>query len=59
MTKEPKLQAAMRIVSEWQDYDLEIKQLYSRFQEEKEIGTIKTTGETKHQSKEGSFYLSL
>ncbi|XP_025065410.1 UDP-glucose:glycoprotein glucosyltransferase 1 isoform X3 [Alligator sinensis] len=52
MTKEPKLQAAMRIVSEWQDYDLEIKQLYSRFQEEKEIGTIKTTGETKHQSKE-------
>ncbi|XP_019359258.1 PREDICTED: UDP-glucose:glycoprotein glucosyltransferase 1 isoform X2 [Gavialis gangeticus] len=52
MTKEPKLQAAMRIVSEWQDYDLEIKQLYSRFQEEKEIGTIKTIGETKHQSKE-------
>uniref|UniRef100_A0A7M4FWC6 UDP-glucose ceramide glucosyltransferase-like 1 n=1 Tax=Crocodylus porosus TaxID=8502 RepID=A0A7M4FWC6_CROPO len=52
MTKEPKLQAAMRIVSEWQDYDLEIKQLYSHFQEEKEIGTIKTIGETKHQSKE-------
>uniref|UniRef100_A0A452H2W3 Glucosyltransferase 24 catalytic domain-containing protein n=1 Tax=Gopherus agassizii TaxID=38772 RepID=A0A452H2W3_9SAUR len=29
MTKEPKLQAAVRIVPEWQDYDQEIKQLYS------------------------------
>uniref|UniRef100_A0A670I460 UDP-glucose ceramide glucosyltransferase-like 1 n=1 Tax=Podarcis muralis TaxID=64176 RepID=A0A670I460_PODMU len=28
MTKEPKLQAAMRIVPEWQDYDQEIKQLF-------------------------------
>uniref|UniRef100_A0A8C3LXR4 UDP-glucose ceramide glucosyltransferase-like 1 n=1 Tax=Chrysolophus pictus TaxID=9089 RepID=A0A8C3LXR4_CHRPC len=28
MTKEPKLQAAMRIVPEWQDYDQEIKHLY-------------------------------
>ncbi|XP_056420029.1 UDP-glucose:glycoprotein glucosyltransferase 1 isoform X2 [Hyla sarda] len=31
MTKEPKLQAAVRIVPEWQDYDQEIKRLYSRF----------------------------
>ncbi|XP_069829133.1 UDP-glucose:glycoprotein glucosyltransferase 1 isoform X2 [Dendropsophus ebraccatus] len=34
MTKEPKLQAAVRIVPEWQDYDQEIKRLYSRFLEE-------------------------
>uniref|UniRef100_A0A8C0WBK4 Glucosyltransferase 24 catalytic domain-containing protein n=1 Tax=Castor canadensis TaxID=51338 RepID=A0A8C0WBK4_CASCN len=27
MTKEPKLEAAVRIVPEWQDYDQEIKQL--------------------------------
>lgn len=39
MTKEPKLQAAMRIVPEWQDYDQEIKQLQSLFQKEKETGT--------------------
>uniref|UniRef100_A0A672UDS4 UDP-glucose ceramide glucosyltransferase-like 1 n=1 Tax=Strigops habroptila TaxID=2489341 RepID=A0A672UDS4_STRHB len=38
MTKEPKLQAAMRIVPEWQDYDQEIKQLQSLFQKEKETG---------------------
>ncbi|XP_053315400.1 UDP-glucose:glycoprotein glucosyltransferase 1 isoform X2 [Spea bombifrons] len=31
MTKEPKLEAAVRIVPEWQDYDQEIKKLYSRF----------------------------
>lgn len=35
MTKEPKLEAAVRIVPEWQDYDQEIKQLQIRFQEEK------------------------
>ncbi|NXS48197.1 UGGG1 glucosyltransferase, partial [Balaeniceps rex] len=35
MTKEPKLQAAMRIVPEWQDYDQEIKLLHSLFQKEK------------------------
>uniref|UniRef100_A0A8C0FIK8 UDP-glucose ceramide glucosyltransferase-like 1 n=1 Tax=Bubo bubo TaxID=30461 RepID=A0A8C0FIK8_BUBBB len=39
MTKEPKLQAAMRIVPEWQDYDQEIKLLHSLFQKEKETGT--------------------
>ncbi|OXB58829.1 hypothetical protein ASZ78_007546 [Callipepla squamata] len=39
MTKEPKLQAAMRIVPEWQDYDQEIKQLHNLFQKEKETGT--------------------
>ncbi|XP_037379048.1 UDP-glucose:glycoprotein glucosyltransferase 1 isoform X1 [Talpa occidentalis] len=47
MTKEPKLEAAVRIVPEWQDYDQEIKQLQIRFQEEKEKGAlyIETTKE--------------
>ncbi|CAJ0935770.1 unnamed protein product [Ranitomeya imitator] len=31
MTKEPKLDAAVRIVPEWQDYDQEIKKLYRHF----------------------------
>ncbi|XP_060034152.1 UDP-glucose:glycoprotein glucosyltransferase 1 [Erinaceus europaeus] len=38
MTKEPKLEAAVRIVPEWQDYDQEIKLLQIRFQKEKEMG---------------------
>uniref|UniRef100_A0A7N6AGI9 UDP-glucose ceramide glucosyltransferase-like 1 n=1 Tax=Anabas testudineus TaxID=64144 RepID=A0A7N6AGI9_ANATE len=33
MTKEPKLQAAVRIVSEWTDYDQEIKRLQTRWDE--------------------------
>uniref|UniRef100_A0A4W6EB76 UDP-glucose ceramide glucosyltransferase-like 1 n=1 Tax=Lates calcarifer TaxID=8187 RepID=A0A4W6EB76_LATCA len=33
MTKEPKLQAAVRIVAEWTDYDKEIKRLQTRVQE--------------------------
>lgn len=40
MTKEPKLEAAVRIVPEWQDYDQEIKQLQIRFQREKEMGVL-------------------
>ncbi|XP_054981511.1 UDP-glucose:glycoprotein glucosyltransferase 1 isoform X2 [Sorex araneus] len=40
MTKEPKLEAAVRIVPEWQDYDQEIKQLQIRFQKEKERGEL-------------------
>ncbi|XP_057190246.1 UDP-glucose:glycoprotein glucosyltransferase 1 isoform X1 [Triplophysa rosa] len=35
-TKEPKLQAAVRIVSEWSEYDQEIKRIYNHFLEEKE-----------------------
>ncbi|XP_077622857.1 UDP-glucose:glycoprotein glucosyltransferase 1 isoform X2 [Crocuta crocuta] len=38
MTKEPKLEAAVRIVPEWQDYDQEVKQLQTRFQRERELG---------------------
>lgn len=33
MTKEPKLQAAVRIVAEWTDYDQEIKRLQTQVQE--------------------------
>nr|XP_019953448.1 PREDICTED: UDP-glucose:glycoprotein glucosyltransferase 1 [Paralichthys olivaceus] len=33
MTKEPKLQAAVRIVAEWTDYDQEIKRLQTKVQE--------------------------
>ncbi|XP_034637869.1 UDP-glucose:glycoprotein glucosyltransferase 1 isoform X2 [Trachemys scripta elegans] len=51
MTKEPKLQAAVRIVPEWQDYDQEVKQLYSRFQKEKESGTLTTTDGMKQQNR--------
>uniref|UniRef100_A0A8B9JJ95 UDP-glucose ceramide glucosyltransferase-like 1 n=2 Tax=Astyanax mexicanus TaxID=7994 RepID=A0A8B9JJ95_ASTMX len=37
-TKEPKLQAAVRIVSEWTDYDQEVKRIYNKFLEERERG---------------------
>uniref|UniRef100_A0A672IV37 UDP-glucose ceramide glucosyltransferase-like 1 n=1 Tax=Salarias fasciatus TaxID=181472 RepID=A0A672IV37_SALFA len=40
MTKEPKLQAAVRIVSEWTDYDQEIKRLQTRVQDEVNLGTF-------------------
>lgn len=56
MTKEPKLQAAVRIVPEWQDYDQEIKQLHSRFQKEKESGTLTTTDGMKQQNRKGKLY---
>ncbi|KAF4089528.1 hypothetical protein AMELA_G00068190 [Ameiurus melas] len=37
-TKEPKLQAAVRIVAEWTDYDQEIKRIYTKFLEGRERG---------------------
>ncbi|XP_059506997.1 UDP-glucose:glycoprotein glucosyltransferase 1 isoform X2 [Stegostoma tigrinum] len=42
MTKEPKLEAAVRIVPEWQDYDQELKQLQKLFQEGKLNGLAHT-----------------
>ncbi|MBN3275545.1 UGGG1 glucosyltransferase, partial [Polyodon spathula] len=39
-TKEPKLQAAVRIVGEWSEYDQEIKKIYNKFTDEKEKGTV-------------------
>lgn len=56
MTKEPKLEAAVRIVPEWQDYDQEVKQLYSRFQHEKATGALSKTNETEQPSQEGSWF---
>ncbi|XP_033087801.1 UDP-glucose:glycoprotein glucosyltransferase 1 isoform X1 [Trachypithecus francoisi] len=52
MTKEPKLEAAVRIVPEWQDYDQEIKQLQLRFQKEKETGALYKE-KTEEPSREG------
>uniref|UniRef100_A0A8C5LDS4 UDP-glucose:glycoprotein glucosyltransferase 1 n=1 Tax=Jaculus jaculus TaxID=51337 RepID=A0A8C5LDS4_JACJA len=52
MTKEPKLEAAVRIVPEWQDYDQEIKQLQILFQKEKELGTLYQE-KTRQPSQEG------
>uniref|UniRef100_A0A8B9TEP3 UDP-glucose ceramide glucosyltransferase-like 1 n=1 Tax=Anas platyrhynchos TaxID=8839 RepID=A0A8B9TEP3_ANAPL len=59
MTKEPKLQAAMRIVPEWQDYDQEIKQLQSLFQKEKETGTPAKIFQSKMLSQISSVCLSF
>lgn len=60
MTKEPKLQAAMRIVPEWQDYDQEIKQLHNLFQKEKETGTpAQTSGQHTQGNFSGCFPNSL
>ncbi|KAF6116859.1 UDP-glucose glycoprotein glucosyltransferase 1 [Phyllostomus discolor] len=53
MTKEPKLEAAVRIVPEWQDYDQEIKQLQIRFQKEKEAGVLYNEKMTKEPHQEG------
>ncbi|XDA72451.1 hypothetical protein R6Z07F_002732 [Ovis aries] len=53
MTKEPKLEAAVRIVPEWQDYDQEVKQLQHRFQEEKEMGALYRDKTAKEASREG------
>uniref|UniRef100_A0A8C4EH43 UDP-glucose ceramide glucosyltransferase-like 1 n=1 Tax=Dicentrarchus labrax TaxID=13489 RepID=A0A8C4EH43_DICLA len=47
MTKEPKLQAAVRIVAEWTDYDQEIKRLQTRVQE-KANHTAKQQGTDVH-----------
>ena len=33
MTKEPKLNAAVRIVAEWTDYDQEVKRLQTKVQQ--------------------------
>lgn len=53
MTKEPKLEAAVRIVPEWQDYDQEIKQLQIHFQREKEAGILYNKKMTKELLQEG------
>lgn len=44
MTKEPKLESAMRIIDEWRDYDDEIRRLQEQFESERETAAkvIKT-----------------
>ncbi|XP_047466764.1 UDP-glucose:glycoprotein glucosyltransferase 1 isoform X2 [Mugil cephalus] len=48
MTKEPKLQAAVRIVAEWTDYDQEIKRLQTRLQGEAKHSIKAKEGEDPH-----------
>ncbi len=50
MTKEPKLQAAVRIVAEWSDYDQEIKRLQTRVQEGANHTTKQQGTGTQHSS---------
>ncbi|XP_070607386.1 UDP-glucose:glycoprotein glucosyltransferase 2 [Erythrolamprus reginae] len=47
-TKEPKLEAAIRIVPEWTDYDSEIQKLINRIRKEKTNGTSIHPKESKH-----------
>ncbi|XP_063281811.1 UDP-glucose:glycoprotein glucosyltransferase 2 [Pelobates fuscus] len=47
-TKEPKLQAAARIVPEWTQYDSEIRQLLKNIEEQKKNGTNQSKNDMKH-----------
>ncbi|XP_048350418.1 UDP-glucose:glycoprotein glucosyltransferase 2 [Sphaerodactylus townsendi] len=47
-TKEPKLEAAVRIVPEWAEYDSEIQQLISRNRKEKKKMTRPSQKDSKH-----------
>ena len=46
-TKEPKLQAAMRIVPEWKDYDNEVKALIQKWQSESAVPSTPPASTTK------------
>ncbi|XP_049338457.1 UDP-glucose:glycoprotein glucosyltransferase 1 isoform X2 [Astyanax mexicanus] len=52
-TKEPKLQAAVRIVSEWTDYDQEVKRIYNKFLEERERGGPSGSSQTQGRTQRG------
>ncbi|KAM8975875.1 UDP-glucose:glycoprotein glucosyltransferase 2 [Pelodytes ibericus] len=47
-TKEPKLQAAARIVPEWTDYDTEIRRLLKSIEEQKKNGTQEAENDMQH-----------
>uniref|UniRef100_A0A8C5M005 UDP-glucose ceramide glucosyltransferase-like 1 n=1 Tax=Leptobrachium leishanense TaxID=445787 RepID=A0A8C5M005_9ANUR len=47
-TKEPKLKAAARIVPEWTDYDLEIRQLLKHLEEQKKNATHNPKTDLQH-----------
>ncbi|XP_033883583.3 UDP-glucose:glycoprotein glucosyltransferase 1-like isoform X1 [Acipenser ruthenus] len=50
-TKEPKLQAAVRIVGEWSEYDQEIKKIYNKFTDEKEKDAVPVNNDTASRGK--------
>ncbi|XP_016132638.1 UDP-glucose:glycoprotein glucosyltransferase 1-like [Sinocyclocheilus grahami] len=58
-TKEPKLQAAVRIVAEWSNYDQEIKGIYNNFLEEKERGTTDSYQQTDRKHPGGDTHSEL
>lgn len=59
-TKEPKLQAAMRIVPEWKDYDNEVKALIQKWQSESAVpSTPPPTSTTKGDHNPTILYHSL
>uniref|UniRef100_A0A8B9R6U0 UDP-glucose ceramide glucosyltransferase-like 1 n=2 Tax=Astyanax mexicanus TaxID=7994 RepID=A0A8B9R6U0_ASTMX len=55
-TKEPKLQAAVRIVSEWTDYDQEVKRIYNKFLEERERGGPSGSSQTQGRTQRGGVH---
>ncbi|XP_050991856.1 UDP-glucose:glycoprotein glucosyltransferase 1 isoform X2 [Labeo rohita] len=58
-TKEPKLQAAVRIVAEWSDYDQEVKRIYNNFLGEKERGTTDSYRQTDRKHPVGDTHSEL
>lgn len=51
LTKEAKLTAAIRIVSEWKDYDAEIKRLQLEVDEHAVEETVQPTVDERHDEK--------
>ncbi|XP_073705488.1 UDP-glucose:glycoprotein glucosyltransferase 1-like [Garra rufa] len=58
-TKEPKLQAAVRIVAEWSNYDQELKRIYNNFLGEKERGTTGSFQQTDRKHPGGDTHSEL
>ncbi|KAG1934951.1 UDP-glucose:glycoprotein glucosyltransferase 1 isoform X1 [Pimephales promelas] len=58
-TKEPKLQAAVRIVAEWSGYDQELKRIYNNFLGEKERGTTDSFQQTDRKHPGGDEHTEL
>ncbi|XP_047673638.1 UDP-glucose:glycoprotein glucosyltransferase 1 isoform X1 [Tachysurus fulvidraco] len=58
-TKEPKLQAAVRIVAEWTDYDQEIKRIYNKFLEGRERGAHSGEKHTHERKTDGQKHTEL
>lgn len=59
MTKEPKLEAAVRIVPEWQDYDQEVKRLHNRFLEETSGISVDQPDNVRKPNTQGKCFLLL